>query len=69
MVSDICIRIRGENCESVVRDHGMDVAASLMGVCSGDQLAVFIGDLDPSETDFVGGAFDGIQHLDLYGLE
>ena len=60
VVSDIRIRIGRKDCESVVCNHGMDVATALMGVCSGDQLAVFIGDLDPSETDFAGSAFDGV---------
>ena len=60
MISDIRIRIRRKDCESVVCNHGMDVATALMGVCSGDQLAVFIGDLDPSKTDFVGGTFDRV---------
>ena len=60
VVSDIRIRIGRKDCESVVCNHGMDVATALMGVCSGDQLAVFIGDFNPSKTDFVGGAFDGV---------
>ena len=60
MFSNFRIRIRGEDCETVMCNYGMDVSTALMGICSGDQLAVFIGNFDSSKTDFVGGAFDGV---------